>query len=317
MTIKAKLKKSLHWLFVSAQRLGVDILPRHFYSQIPDIAKLRGTNRWRSAMSMHGVLGAALESQEAVFANWMERASHADTRAQSLTYLSACGENGASGYGPTEAEVWFRMFHAIKPKQMIQIGAGVSTAIALDAMANRYAANDRRLMTCEITAIDPFPTDYLKRLARDKRINLHIEPAQESSMALFERLDAGDVLFIDSTHTVSPGSEVNYLILEVLPRLKPGVLVHFHDIYFPYDYQRKLLHGELFFQSESTLLHAFLLNNKRFSIEFALSALHYGKPESIKKYVASYRPEGNNDGLANTPEGHFPSAISLRVNSDV
>jgi hypothetical protein len=308
--IKAALKRVLYKVFAFGQRVGVDVLPRHFYSQIPDLRSLARTDTWRTPMSMFGVNGAEIETQAECFSRWMARAD-AEPVAQEAVYATACAQNGASGYGPTEAQIWFRMVLAVRPKQIVQIGAGVSTAIALQALGKRADA-----LACAVTAIDPFPTDYLKRLAASGEIALRHEPAQRTPMAVFEGLNAGDVLFIDSTHTVSPGSEVNYLILEVLPRLKPGVLVHFHDIYFPYDYQRNVLNGELFFQSETTLLQAFLVGNARYTIEFALSAMHYAKPECIKRYVPSYTPAGNRHGLAAAPIGHFPSAVYLRVLGD-
>ena len=92
----------------------------------------------------------------------------------------------------------------------------------------------------------------------------------------------GDLLFIDSTHAVRPGSEVNYLIHEVLPRLKPGVWVHFHDIYFPYDYARDTLDGDMLFPQESTLLYAFLTGNDHFKVEASLS-IPYGATHGMRE----------------------------------
>lgn len=132
-------------------------------------------------------------------------------------------------------------------------------------------------------------------------------------METFLDLDAGDLLFIDSTHTVGPGREVNFLILEVLPRLKKGVYVHFHDIYFPYDYKRGLLIDALFFSNESTLLHAFLSQNCDCRIALSLSMLHYTAPDDLKNHLPNYIPQINNFGLkinAN-PKGHFPSSTYL------
>ena len=300
--MKKFLKYLLFRLVTFFQRIGFDILPRHFYSQIPDISRLKRDRTWRKAMSLVGIKGANIDEQRERFRFWMEKSSPISGELQSSVYVTACKENGAAGYGPVEAEVWFRFVNAVRAKTILQIGAGVSTSIALQAP-----------LKTNIIAIDPFPTDYLKVLAQQGKITLRAEPAQESPLAIFESLEAGDILFIDSTHTVSPGSEVNYLILEVLPRLKSGVLVHFHDIYFPYDYQRHLLDGELFFQSESTLLQAFLTGNSTFRVEFALSMLHYQAPELIKQWVPRYQAGGNQDGLATAPDGHFPSAIYLTV----
>src|SRR5207249_4543131 len=106
-----------------------------------------------------------------------------------------------------------------------------------------------------LVCIDPYPTQYLKSAATEGRISLIAKKAQEVDLSTFTDLQHGDLLFVDSTHTVKPGSEVNHIILEVLPRLRTGCYVHFHDIYFPYDYQTSLL-NTVFFSGESALLHA-------------------------------------------------------------
>lgn len=129
--------------------------------------------------------------------------------------------------------------------------------------------------------------------------------------------DVGDngLLFVDSTHAVKPGSEVNRIILDVLPRLNRGAYVHFHDIYFPYDYQRNLMREQLFW-SESTLLHAFLIGNARYTIRCALSMLHYGASAKLQELLPNYRPQSGHDGLmGDDPDGHFPDACYLQVMS--
>ena len=114
---------------------------------------------------------------------------------------------------------------------------------------------------------------------------------------------------IESTN---PGSEVNRVILEVLPRLKPGDWAHFHDIYFPYDYQRGLLSDDLFFCNESVLLQAFLSNNPRYSIRASLSMLHYARPDELQAALPNYDPAGNDHGLKGS-DGHFPASSYLQV----
>ena len=102
-------------------------------------------------------------------------------------------------------------------------------------------------------------------------------------------LKPGDLLFVDSTHAVKPGGDVNYLILEVLPRLQAGVWVHFHDISFPYDYEPSLF-KTLFFWAESTLLQAFLACNPRYAIVLSLSMLHHARQTELKEILPSYQP---------------------------
>ena len=106
---------------------------------------------------------------------------------------------------------------------------------------------------------------------------------------LFEALEPGSLLFIDSSHTVKVGGDVNYLILEVLPRLRAGVLVHFHDIYLPYDYARNALTG-LEHPQETVLLHAYLIGDRNVEILFLLSHLHYDRRDCLLEVFPEYRP---------------------------
>ena len=100
----------------------------------------------------------------------------------------------------------------------------------------------------------------LLRPGDEERIAVHPIPVQEAPLALFDALEANDILFIDSTHVSRVGSDVNHLLFEVLPRLAPGVLVHFHDVFFPFEYPREwILEGRAW--TEAYLVRAFLTGN--------------------------------------------------------
>ena len=293
----------------AGQQFGVDILPRSFYSEIPDIRALRGTTEWRKARSMHGIAGSAIEGQNAFVR---------DVCSDELTkyivdndvYEAACDSN-ERGYGPVEADFLHCYICARRPKRVVQIGAGVATRV----MVNAAAAAD---YAPEIVCIDPFPTDYLKRAAGEGSISLHPIPAQEEPLETFLALEAGDLLFVDSTHAVRAGSEVNMLILEVLPRLKRGVQVHFHDIYFPYDYGRSILNGAVYFYNETVLLQAYLTDNPRYRIQASMSMLHYESPGLLGELLPRYKPSRNDHGLKvdRFDPGHFPSSTYLEVAAD-
>ncbi len=189
----------------------------------------------------------------------------------------------------------------------MQIGSGVSTAVILLAAKEAGYKPD-------IVCIDTFPTEYLVAAAKRGLIELIPTSAQEVELELLTSLGAGDLLFVDSTHAVRAGSEVNRIILEVLPRLAPGCLVHFHDMYFPYDYQSSVL-KTLFFSSETSLLQAFLINIHQCSIAVSLSMLHHACPERMQPLLPNYRPASMPQGLHPPGElqGHFPSATYLVV----
>jgi hypothetical protein len=144
-------------------------------------------------------------------------------------------------------------------------------------------------------------------------------PVQAVDFEVFDLLDAGDLFFIDSSHSIAPGGDVLYLFLEILPRLKPGVIVHVHDINFPYNYKRDIL--KTYIQSgETALLQAYLTDNSRVRVVFCLSQLHYEAPDQMKEIFPEYEPQFAENGLVpddtaafHSHDTHFPSSIYLQV----
>jgi SAM-dependent methyltransferase len=300
--IRTAIRGWLAKFFHLAQRLGFDVLPRHFYSEIPCIFELRQSGDWRQPFSMIGVRGAALAEQLEFVRGIVTPALTERTRRGDI-FPAACQKNGAEGYGQIEAEFLFAFVTTRLPRRVLQIGCGVSTAVCL------HAAREAGYPVA-LTCIEPFPTAFLRQAAAAGEITLLPKRAQEIGATLAETLEAGDLFFVDSTHALGPAGEVTRIILEMLPRLRPGVHVHFHDIYFPYDYIGNLLTTNLFFGHESALLHGFLAYNSRFRIQAALSMLHHGQPADLAALLPNYRPRGNDHGLATTP-GHFPSSAYL------
>ncbi len=298
-------KRILFKLFRFGQRLGVDILPRHFYSSVPDLRELSSSEQWRAPSPMTGVAGVDVSEQLTEARAWFTSEVGAALK-ETDVHADACIENGADGYGPMEAQFLHAFVATRMPRRVVQVGAGVTTAVIL-------AAAKRHDVDVEVIAVDPFPTPLLERLASEGLIKLLRSPAQTVDMETFTALEAGDLLLIDSTHTVKVGSEVNRMILDVLPRLQPGVVVHVHDIMFPYDYQPDTLDGRLFFWDESTLLHAFLIGNEHARILVSQSMLVHAKQAELEEILIGYRPVAMRDGLfdGDRDGAHFPSATYL------
>jgi hypothetical protein len=227
-------------------------------------------------------------------------------------YREAVHRGDGPGFGYIEAQVLHGVIRHFKPRQIIEVGSGVSTRCSLAAAA----MNEREgAPKTEIICIEPHPSLWLERAG----IRLIRSEVQGVGFEIFEALESGSLLFIDSSHTVKVGGDVNYLILEVLPRLRNGVLVHFHDIYLPYDYARDAL-TSLEHPQETALLHAFLIGNRNVEILFSLSQLHYDRQESLLEVFPEYHPQSDSDGLCEggygSPEatgGHFPSSTYLRI----
>jgi predicted O-methyltransferase YrrM len=168
---------------------------------------------------------------------------------------------GLIQYQYMDAITYWGMLHTAQPKRVIEIGVGHSSMVLLDARDRLFGGH------LDVTFIDPYP-DLLRSLlpeAEFSTLNIRIEPVQRTPLELFDALQAGDVLFIDSTHVSKAGSDVNHLFFNVLPRLKPGVLVHLHDIFYPFEYLKENVYYGIAW-TEVYLLRAFLQFNSEFEI---------------------------------------------------
>ena len=301
--LKDAYKHFLRKTFEAGQHIGFDILPRHFYSEIPDVRALKRSNSWKAPYSLMGVAGAALAPQLAFVRSCLtpEIGAHLSN---TNVHETACRENGGAGFGRIEADMLFALVARQQPAEIFQIGCGVSTALCVAAAHfSKYSPR--------ITCVEPYPSPLLKRLAIEGVVQLIQNRAQDMDLSILTL--SNDVLFfVDSSHTLGPAGEVSRIILEMLPRLKTGARVHFHDIYFPYDYSRGILKEELFFSHESILLQAFLAYNSRFSILASCSMLHHGARQELQSLLPNYMPAPDDQGLS-IGNGHFPSSIYLQV----
>ena len=303
-SLKNLSKLFLRQLFEVGQRFGFDVLPRHFYSETPVIHQLKKDDAWREPFSMVGVQGADIDAQMGFVKQCINSDLVAHQKKTRIHY-EACQENGEEGFGPIESDFLFCFIASQKPARIIQIGSGVSTAIC--RAAARHVGYSPK-----ITCIDPYPTGFLKKLESEKAITLIEEKVELLDLSFLNSLEEGDFFFVDSTHTLGPAGEVSRIVLEMLPRLSKGCLVHFHDITFPYDYSPGILSDSLFFVHESVLLHAFLAGNSNFKILASLSMLHNALGGKLSQWLPNYQPAGMEYGMI-IRAGHFPSSAYLLV----
>jgi predicted O-methyltransferase YrrM len=189
-------------------------------------------------------------------------------------------------YGPADAAVYRAMLAHLRPARLIEVGSGYSTALALDeAEANREVA------ALEITCIEPFAGRLLGILSESdcRRLTLLRKPVQDVDPATYDRLRADDVLFVDSTHVVKAGSDVVWIFLHVLPRLAPGVVVHVHDVFWPFEYPAHWLEQRRDW-TEAYLVHAFLAGSASWEILFFSSWFWRCHPELVPPRLARAEP---------------------------
>ncbi len=217
-SLKKRSKLLLRSTFELGQRLGFDILPRHFYSEIPDMRALKNTSAWKKPRSFFGIQGD-IDVQVA----WADQCT-AKFRSELKNFeihKAAVRMNGSDeGYGEVEADFLYCFVRSQRPAQIVQIGCGVSTAICL------LAAKDEGFSP-RIICIEPYPTEFLKRESQAGRIELVEKKVEEVGPECAGWLKAGDLFFVDSSHTLAPAGEVNLIVFEMLPRLVPGSLRSF------------------------------------------------------------------------------------------
>lgn len=179
-------------------------------------------------------------------------------------------------FGPIDAEILYSVLRKNDPATVVEVGSGFSTRLM------RRAIGDGNLRT-RIVSIDPTPNTRISPYA-DDYIKAPVEDIDGEE--LWARLNPGDVLFIDSSHIVKTGGDVPFLFLEVVPRLKPGVLVHVHDIFIPFDYPSEWVF-EGWKWNEQYVVHAFLAFNNSFEILWPASYMFERQREHILGLIPS------------------------------
>jgi predicted O-methyltransferase YrrM len=257
---------------LAAARLQPFAKPGHFYSPLSTPTEAQHAVAWRDV----DVVGVELREAEQL-----------ELGAQLRPLWDELPSGGRyqpvnSQYPQADAMVLYSFLKHFAPKQVIEIGSGWSTAVMLDADVDT-----------SITCIEPYPERLLGRLRTEDRSRLRLirTGVQDVPLEDFQKLDSGDVLFIDSTHVVKPGSDVVWEFLHILPRLKPGVLVHVHDIFWPFEYPAEWLEQRRDW-TELYLLRALLTGSSTWQIEFFSNWFWEAHPDLVPPQTRNDRPGG-------------------------
>lgn len=264
---------SYYDLFDFWQSQGFHITPNHFYQPIPDTSKM-SESIFKKKSELIGVNmneKKQLDLLKNVFVEYQKEFKDIPTEPDSSSPVFSFNNLAFDG---VDALVYYCMIRNLKPKTVLEIGSGWSTKIA----AKAALLNKNTQLVC----VEPYPQPILKK--GFKGLNKVIaKDVQELPMDFFNRLSKNDILFIDSTHTVKTGGDVNYLFLEILPRLKKGVVIHIHDIFLPFEYPKEWVIDEKRFWAEQYLLQAFLQFNDSFQIIYSNSYMGSKYPKLVKK----------------------------------
>jgi len=260
-------KKSI-FIFVE-KFFKVHITPVHYYSPIPTVSELKPDifTKVNDCVGVEFSDDSQLNNMKLIFSQYLRE------------YTPRVNE----GLSQVDSFVLYAMIRNRKPRVLIEIGSGESTKISLSALSK----NRDEGVECQFTAIEPFPNSFLKQVEK-KNFRLIESNVQDVDLDL---LSQADILFIDSSHVAKIGSDVNYEIHDIVPRLKVGALVHWHDIMIPVDYPKGWLENGNMFWNESYMVHAFMMHNKSFRIVWASRYMQINYPEQLHVTFEYFKPK--------------------------
>ncbi|NRQ49345.1 class I SAM-dependent methyltransferase [Aeromicrobium stalagmiti] len=268
--------------------LGYNVVKKKdYYSTLPVLGEIEQTReRWDRPSSLVGV-DADVPGMRKHLA---ELAGRWETEFAATTgdYLTNTRRGFGPGYPQLDARTLYYFLREHKPARYLEVGSGLSTYYASLAAAQ----NAQEGSPLRISCIEPYPFDALKTLPDFELIEGFV---QDVPLERFEELEAGDVLFIDSSHALKIDSDVAFLFLEVLPRIKPGVLVHIHDVHFPFNgpYPADTwLFGERWpvYWNEAMVVQIFLSFNSAYEVLLSVPMIRHDDESSLSEQFGDYVP---------------------------
>jgi len=281
--IANKINKKL--FFTLWEKLGFHITINDYYEPIPDTRTLKD-DLWQKPSELVGI-DMNEEGQInllSMFSSKFKEEYESFPRNKTSIPYQYYVNNGA--FESVDGEILYCMIRHFKPKKIFEIGSGNSTYLSAQAiLKNEEEDNDYE---CELVAIEPYPNDILKA-GFPGLSKLIPKKVQDIPLSEFKKLSENDILFIDSSHVLKIGSDVQYEYLEILPRLNKGVIVHAHDIFLPAEYPKEWILKDYRFWTEQYLLQAFLSFNDSFEVLWGGSYMHLRHPDKLEEAFSSYK----------------------------
>ncbi|WP_197029842.1 class I SAM-dependent methyltransferase [Paenibacillus sp. 1-18] len=265
-------------LLLEVQQYKSWVPPGHYYSPIPALDEVKSQEDKIFKCKPTEIPGIDLNTEEQfmlfdAFKEYYRDLPFSDEKQDNFRYYL---NNPFFSY--SDGIFLYCILRHFKPKKIIEIGSGFSSAATLD-VNERYFNNE---LVC--TFIEPYPERLQSLLKANDRVRIIEKKLQEVDLSEFATLSAGDILFIDSTHVSKTGSDVNYIFFEILPLLKKGVFIHFHDILYPFEYLKEWVYeGRAW--NEVYMLRSFLQYNNAYKIKFWSSYLINFYKEDYNKFM--------------------------------
>jgi predicted O-methyltransferase YrrM len=237
--------------------------PGHFYSPIVSVEEVRKKEKEIFEITTNKIEGIDLKEEQQItllkeLAQNYGSLPFSDEKQNDLRYYY-----NNIYYGYSDAIFLHLVIRHFKPKSIIEVGSGFSSSVMMDT--NELFFNN----SINITFIEPY-TERLLSLFKSQdnhRYKILNSDLQDVDLETFDNLNENDILFIDSTHVSKTNSDVNRILFKILPRLKRGVLIHFHDVFYPFEYLKEwVMKWKGFGWNEDYILRAFLMYNTKFEI---------------------------------------------------
>jgi predicted O-methyltransferase YrrM len=263
--IKERDELRAHLERVSALLENVGYPPGHFYSPVVDVHDNHTVRAVNERLHRHSSMQEIVLDNKRVRRLMRELAAYyADFRFPRDHTASYRYYFDNPFFGVHDGLAYFAMLRRFRARRVIEVGCGFSSCLLLDT-------NDRFFDgSIHITLVDPFLSDAAAHFGADAGVYAHLveQKLQDVPIEVFEALRANDILFIDSSHVAKTGSDVVHYLFEIFPRLRSGVLIHIHDILYPFEYLPGWVLEEKRSWNESYFVHAFLQYNAAFEIVY-------------------------------------------------
>jgi predicted O-methyltransferase YrrM len=263
--------------FQANPQIGSKTPAGHFYSPVVDPDAVRDYVEMNRAGGLDAIKGIDFPLAD-MLAFWQQNAATIAATpfaAEPDGINRYCYTGGPYPFG--DAVMLRAMMHHYRPRRIIEIGSGYSTACMLDCA-------DHFDLPLDLTCIEPYP-DRLFSILRDgdnARLQLHRTFVQHIPLDTFRALQCNDILFIDSSHVLKTGSDVHYEMFYILPALAPGVIIHIHDCRFPFEYSDKQIFVKNYSWNEVYAVRALLMYSTKFKVIFHNSLFAEMHPEACE-----------------------------------
>ncbi len=259
------------------QFFGVWPIRRHYYEPLfHDDDLRRPLDEIRNIHIEFNEQSQLALAKEANFSHEIPALNWSETSETGFNIQNARFESG-------DAEALYNLVRYFKPKTMIEVGSGHSTKVAQQALAKNAEEGHASRHVC----IEPFEQPWLENLGPQ----ILRKKVEDSGNYITTSLSENDILFIDSSHVIRPQGDVLFEYLELIPKLKKGVIVHVHDIFTPRDYPLEWIMKEKRLWNEQYLLECLLMNTERYEIQFALNFLKHSHYDILKEFCPYLEPE--------------------------